>query len=39
MSFQVSKGRLCQQNLAKVLVVFARKALSYLFLCLSKRQH
>lgn len=39
MSFQVSKGRLCQQNLDKMLVVFARKALSYLCLCLSKRQH
>lgn len=35
-SFQVSKGRLCQQNLAKMLVVFARKALSYLCLVWAK---
>lgn len=35
MSFQVSKGRLCQQNLDKLLVVFTRKTLSYLCVSLS----
>lgn len=36
---QVSKGRLNQQNPVKILMARARKALSYLHLCLSKRQH